>query len=213
MLGALATILSILWSFYEKSQAAKATRAQPPAPPAALLLLVALCAVGLFLPGCATPQEPWSHTARKTVHSSVLTVNEFLKYELAHRAELDPSVTAVANDLRVQMPPLVREVREALGRYDAGQMDARPVIEAALELLGDCVRSAASALARAQGISATGVQGTRAKTFNQALRASVAFHFRSIHTAEPAVVTGGCQPRGKRMPWMAGQAGLRNACS
>lgn len=79
--------------------------------------LAPLCALLLTSPGCVTTPT-WDDAARKSLHSSVVVANEFLKFEAAHRSELPAGVSEAADEIRVAMPTLVRQARAALDAYD-----------------------------------------------------------------------------------------------
>lgn len=116
------------------------------APP---LVLVAL--VGILLAGCRATMT-WSEAAWKTTDSSVSVADAFLKYEQEHRASLSPDVRATANDIRRQMPDIVRGVNAALKEYDAGATNAavQARVEAGLSALNRLTATATAALTKAQ---------------------------------------------------------------
>jgi hypothetical protein len=112
-----------------------------------------LFAAAMFM-GCTTAPT-WSAATRKAAHAQVLVADEFLRWELTHRATVGSNVQATAELLRRQVPPAARELRAALDRYDAGQTNgiARYQAEDGLLLLTDLARLAANSLALAQSNS------------------------------------------------------------
>ncbi len=83
------------------------------------LNLLGLPLLALWLSGCATTNtDTWADATRKTVHSAVLVVDQFLIYETAHRATIGTNVTAIADQMRDAVPPLVRTIRAGLDAYD-----------------------------------------------------------------------------------------------
>ena len=81
--------------------------------------------------GCSSLiKESWSDSTRKTVHSAVVVVDQFLIYEMNNRVAVGTNVTAVADTLRRTVPPLVITIRGGLDTYDK---IASPALKAKVE--------------------------------------------------------------------------------